>query len=64
MLKKGFLTSNSSYTTYAYSSDIIDLYLEATDEVFSRIGASLKGGSDIVKMLEGPVKHAGFRRLT
>lgn len=64
MLKKGFLASGSSYTTYAYSPEIIGRYLEATDEVFSRIGALLKDGADIAKALEGPVKHAGFKRLT
>jgi glutamate-1-semialdehyde 2,1-aminomutase len=62
MLKKGFLAATSCYTSIAHTPDVINRYLEALDEVFGLIG-DCEAGSSVHDLLEGPVCHAGFRRL-
>ncbi len=64
MLEKGFLSSGSAYTSYAYNEKIIGKYVAATREVFKSIGTLLKQNKNIVEYLKGPVKHSGFKRLT
>lgn len=64
MLKKGFLAGASVYTTYAYSPEIIAKYDEATMRVFKKMAAILRSGQSIIRHLEGPIKHEGFKRLT
>ncbi len=63
MLEKGYLLGASVYTTYAYSDDIIERFIDDSDEVFSQISKALERG-DIEQHLKGPVKHSGFKRLT
>lgn len=64
MLKKGFLVGSGVYSTYAYTPLIISKFLEATKEVFVKMGNYIKTGKNIVKYLDGPVKHGDFKRLT
>jgi len=64
MLAKGFLASGSAYSSYAYTPEIIGLYLSAVDQAFEQMGNCLKKGEDIKTYLQGPVKHSGFKRLT
>jgi glutamate-1-semialdehyde 2,1-aminomutase len=63
MLERGFLASNSFYSTYAHQDKHIESYLEAVNETFTIIAAALKNGT-VLAQLKGPVAHSGFRRLT
>lgn len=63
MLAKGYLLGASTYTSFAYSDELIDAFIADSDEVFVLIGEALAAG-DIVSRLSGPVRHAGFKRLT
>jgi len=62
MLKKGFLVGASIYATNAYSSEIIQKFSAATDEVFSRLTERLERET-LLDSLEGPIIETGFKRL-
>jgi glutamate-1-semialdehyde aminotransferase len=63
MLKKGYLASNLIYLSTAHTKKIIDDYSEVAFDVFRKIKiASVEGKMD--SLLEGPVCHTGFSRLT
>lgn len=63
MLKKGFLASNVIYISYAHTKEIINQYLDAAGQVFGEIADALKTDT-LEEMLEGPVCHSGFKRLS
>ena len=63
MLKRGFLATNAIYVSYAHTKEIVDQYLEAAREVFGWISDAIKAGT-LKEMLDGPVCHEGFKRLT
>lgn len=63
MLKRGYIASNSFYTSYAHSIEIIDAYLIALGEVFSMIQSITAKGKKVGDHLEGPVCQSGFQRL-
>ncbi len=63
MLKRGFLAGLSVYVSYAHKEKHIRKYLQAVDEVFGIIKKGIKE-KNISDLLEGPVAHAGFARLT
>jgi hypothetical protein len=62
MLNKGFLASTIFYASIAHTSDIINSYFEELEKVFAKL-ADLSGPSDVRSLLEGPVSHAGFKRI-
>lgn len=62
MLERGFLAGSSIYPTFAHTDQIVDLYGQGIDEVFSEIAECLQNNS-ILNNLKGPVAHTGFRRL-
>jgi len=62
MLKKGYLAATSCYTSLAHTPDVIESYLEALDQVFALI-AECESGRSVEELLEGPICHAGFKRL-
>lgn len=62
MLKKGYLAGTSIYVSTAHTDEIIEKYLENLVPVF-RIIRECEEGRDVNKMLDGPVCHAGFKRL-
>lgn len=62
MLKQGYLASNSVYVCTEHTPEIIGAYFEQLDPVFKLI-KECEEGRDIDSLLEGPVCHAGFRRL-
>ncbi len=62
MLKRGILATTSCYTSLAHTIDVIEIYLEALDDIF-RLIAECENGRSIDGVLEGPVCHNGFRRL-
>ena len=63
MLIRGFLAGSQLYASYAHQPQHIESYLSAVDEVFGVLADTLRKGQ-IEQMLQGPVKHSTFRRLT
>jgi glutamate-1-semialdehyde 2,1-aminomutase len=62
MLKKGYLLGASVYTTYAYTDEIIDNFINDSDGVFEMIKLALDSGN-VIKYLDAEVLHSGFKRL-
>ena len=63
MLKRGFLATTAVYVCTAHTPDVIDQYFDALDDVFRMIKACEDGRESVDALLEGPVCHAGFKRL-
>lgn len=63
MLKRGYIASNAFYTSYAHDAEMIRVYLQNVEEVFSQIAAAQKAGKKVESLLQGPVCHSGFGRL-
>lgn len=63
MLKKGFLTSQSFYSTYAHRSSDVDRYLNALDGALKKVCPYINDSS-LNKVYSGPAAHSGFARLT
>lgn len=63
MLKKGFLASNNFYASIAHSDLNMHQYFEALNPIFKIIKKCEDGYLNIDSLLEGPVCHAGFKRL-
>lgn len=63
MLKKGFLASNNFYASIAHSDLNFEEYFEALYPIFKIIKKCEDGYLNIDSLLEGPVCHAGFKRL-
>jgi glutamate-1-semialdehyde aminotransferase len=62
MLEKGYLATKVFDTTFAHTDDIIEGYLQATEEAFCVMAQALEKGN-VRDLLKGPVQHAGFARL-
>ena len=62
MLKKGYLAATAVYVCTAHTPDIIKTYLENLKPIFKTI-KECEEGRDIMKLLEGPIAHNGFKRL-
>lgn len=62
MLKKGYLAANSVYVCMEHKQPIVDGYFEMIDPIFKLI-EECENGRDINSLLDGPVCHAGFKRL-
>jgi glutamate-1-semialdehyde 2,1-aminomutase len=62
MLKKGLLAGTSVYVCTAHTQPVVDQYFQALDPLFATI-KECETGRPIDKLLEGPVAHAGFKRL-
>ncbi len=62
MLKQGILAANSVYVCVEHTPFVVDAYFNALDLVFAKI-RECEDGRPITELLEGPVCHAGFRRL-
>ena len=63
MLKKGFLASDRFYASISHDGYSVNLYLEALNEVFTSINKNNLDGIEIDTLLDGPIKHSGFKRL-
>jgi glutamate-1-semialdehyde 2,1-aminomutase len=63
MLKMGFLASTNFYASIAHKDEHFDNYFNALDKVYKVIGACENGDKNIDDFLEGPICHAGFKRL-
>ncbi|TGL52958.1 aminotransferase class III-fold pyridoxal phosphate-dependent enzyme [Leptospira meyeri] len=62
MLKKGYLAANSVYVCMEHKQTVVDGYFETIDPIFKLI-EECENGRDVVSLLDGPVCHAGFKRL-
>jgi glutamate-1-semialdehyde 2,1-aminomutase len=62
MLKKGYLAGNSVYVCTEHTPDVVDGYFDALDPVFALV-RECQDGRDFTKLLDGPICHAGFKRL-
>ena len=62
MLKMGYLATNAVYTCTEHTPEIVAGYFDALDPIFGLI-RECEDGRDISALLEGPVCHAGFKRL-
>lgn len=63
MLKRGYLLGAAVYMTNAYSFELIDKFIEDSDEVFALIRKAIDS-EDISSFLDGDVIMSGFKRLT
>ena len=62
MLKKGFLAATVIYVSFSHTKEIIDMFLKEARAVFNKIADAINNDT-LEKLLEGPVCHAGFKRL-
>ena len=62
MLKKGFLANTSVYVCIDHTQTVVNQYFEALDPVFGLI-KECETGRSVDALLQGPVCHAGFKRL-
>jgi len=62
MLSKGYLAGNSVYVCTEHTPEVLDGFFEALDPVFSLI-QECEQGRDVMSLLNGPLCHAGFKRL-
>jgi glutamate-1-semialdehyde 2,1-aminomutase len=62
MLKKGYLAGTSVYVCIEHTPDVLDGFFDALDPVFGLI-QECEQGCEVMSLLNGPVCHAGFKRL-
>lgn len=62
MLKQGILAANSVYVCTEHTQDVVDRYFETLEPLFALI-SECEDGRPVEPLLEGPVCHAGFKRL-
>jgi glutamate-1-semialdehyde 2,1-aminomutase len=62
MLASGYLASNTFYACTDHTEAVVDAYFDALKPVFSLI-RECEDGRPIASLLNGPVCHAGFKRL-
>ena len=62
MLKKGILATTIIFVCTEHTPAFVDQYFEALDPVFALI-KECESGRFVDDLLEGPVCHAGFKRL-
>ena len=63
MLKRGILATVSIYVSYSHTEEHVRIYLKNLDEIFGIIKKAIDQ-NNIKNLLEGPVAHKGFQRLT
>ena len=62
MLKNNYLASNSVYVCTEHTDEIVNEYFDLLEPVFNTIN-KCENGKNIDVLLDGPVCHAGFKRL-
>lgn len=63
MMKRGFLAANSVYACVEYKSHIINESFDLLEPILATI-QECEAGRTIDDLLNGPVCHAGFKRLS
>ena len=64
MLKNNILASNIIFLSTAHQHEQIEFYANTLDRIFSVISECEHNCLEIDSLLEGPVCHSGFKRLT
>ena len=62
MLKMGFLAGNVIYLSCAHTDKDVEDYLASVSKIFSRL-KNIKS-KELFDLIEGPVCHSGFQRLS
>lgn len=62
MLKKNYLVGNSVYVCTEHTPEVLNGFFEALNPVFGLI-KECEEGRDVMSLLDGPICHAGFKRL-
>lgn len=62
MLKKGYLAANSVYVCTEHTPNVVSEYCSNLEPIFKLI-KECEDGRSIDDLLDGPVCHAGFKRL-
>ena len=62
MLSRGYLAGTALYACTEHTPELIEGYIEALDGVFALI-RECEEGRNMTELLNGPVCHAGFKRL-
>jgi glutamate-1-semialdehyde 2,1-aminomutase len=62
MLAKGYLATTGVYVCIDHTADVIDGYFTALEPIF-RLIKECEDGRDVMSLINGPVCHAGFKRL-
>jgi glutamate-1-semialdehyde 2,1-aminomutase len=62
MLAKGYLAGNSVYVCTEHTPEVLAGFMEALDPIFGLV-RECEEGRDVMSLLEGPICHAGFKRL-
>lgn len=62
MLARGYLAGTAVYVCTEHTPEVLDGFFGALDPVFAMI-RRCEDGEDPMKLLKGPVCHAGFKRL-
>jgi glutamate-1-semialdehyde 2,1-aminomutase len=62
MLAKGFLAGTSVYVCTEHTPQVVEDYFYALEPIF-RLIKECEDGRNVMKLLRGPVCHAGFKRL-
>lgn len=63
MLERGFLATNAFYAMYAHQDHQVEAYLHSVVKVFGLLAKAIEK-HQVSALLQGPVAHAGFYRLT
>ena len=63
MLKRGYLVGSNLYASYAYSDEVLKNFSEDTFSIFKTIKMAFDN-KKLTDLLDGPIKHSGFKRLT
>jgi glutamate-1-semialdehyde 2,1-aminomutase len=64
MLKENILASDRFYANYCHTNADIKKYFAVLDKIFKKIALEQSKGNSLKNLLQGPVKHMGFTRLT
>ena len=62
MLGKGYLASNCVYVSTEHNPEVVNGYFENLVPLFALI-KECEEGRDVMKLLNGPICHGGFKRL-
>jgi glutamate-1-semialdehyde 2,1-aminomutase len=63
LLKTNILAATGFYASIAHGPAELDRLFDALDPIFATIKRCQNGAEDVNALLEGPVCHAGFKRL-
>ncbi len=63
MLKHDYLAYSGVYVSWKHTQEVVEKYFEVVDQVFGGLSENIEK-NNVHKLLEGPVAHSGFKRLT